>query len=48
MISNHVFVDYNKPFLQANGIKIECTNEDIVKIGLGVVSDKMTYDELLE
>ncbi len=56
LTSNHAFVDGNKrigiyvmlTFLEANGIKIACTNEDIVKIGLGVASGKMTYDELLE
>lgn len=56
LISNHAFVDGNKrigvyvmlTFLETNGIKIDCTNEDIVKIGLGVASGEMTYEELLE
>ena len=35
-------------FLETNGIKIDCTNDDIVKIGLGVASGEMTYEDLLE
>lgn len=56
LISNHAFVDGNKrigmyvmlTFLAVNGIEIECTNEEVVKVGLGVASGEMKYDELLE
>lgn len=56
LISNHAFVDGNKrigmyvmlTFLTVNGIEIECTNEEVVKVGLGVASGEMKYDELLE
>ena len=56
LISNHAFVDGNKrigvyvmlTFLETNGIEINCTNEDVVEIGLGVASGKTTYEQLLE
>jgi len=34
-------------FLEVNGIRLECTNEDIVKAGLGVASGEMDYEDLL-
>ncbi len=56
LISNHAFVDGNKrigvyvmlTFLETNGIEISCANEDIVEIGLGVASGKISYEQLLE
>ncbi len=56
LISNHAFVDGNKrigmyvmlTFLAVNGIEIECTNEDVIEVGLGVASGNMDYDELLK
>ena len=55
LISNHSFLDGNKrigmhvmlTFLEVNGIRLECTNEDIVKAGLGVASGEMDYEDLL-
>ncbi len=55
LISNHAFVDGNKrigvyvilPFLEVNGIRLDCTNEDIVKIGLGIADGSMDYEALL-
>ena len=55
LISNHAFVDGNKrigmyvmlTFLEVNGIRLECTNEDIVKAGLGVASGAMSAQDLL-
>lgn len=55
LISNHAFVDGNKrigvyvmlTFLEVNGIRLDCTNEDIVKIGLGVADGSMDYETLL-
>lgn len=54
LISNHAFVDGNKrigvyvmlTFLEAEGIKMTCTNEDVVKLGLSVASGEMKYDEI--
>lgn len=55
LISNHAFVDDNKrigvyvmlTFLEVNGIHLDCTNEDVVKAGLGVADGSMDYDALL-
>ena len=55
LISNHAFVDGNKrigmhimlTFLLVNGIRLNCTNEDVVEAGLGVASGTMGYEELL-
>lgn len=35
-------------FLEAEGIKMNCTNEDVVNFGLSVASGDMKYDEILE
>lgn len=56
LISNHAFVDGNKrigmyvllTFLEINGIKIEPSVEEVVRVGLAVASGEMTYTELLE
>lgn len=56
LISNHAFVDGNKrigmyvllTFLEVNGIRIHPTVDDVVRVGLAVVSGEMKYDELLE
>ena len=56
LISNHAFVDGNKrigmhimlTFLLVNGIRLNCTNEDVVEAGLGVASGSMDYEELLQ
>ena len=34
-------------FLEANGIAVEATNEDVAEVGLAVASGTMGYDELL-
>ena len=34
-------------FLEVNGIRLDCTNEDAVKIGLGVADGNMDYEALL-
>ena len=55
LISNHAFVDGNKrigvyvmlAFLEMNGIRIRCTDEELVRVGLSVADGSMGYDELL-
>ena len=55
LISNHAFVDGNKrigvyvmlTFLEVNGIRFDCSNEDVVHIGLSVADGTMSYEELL-
>ena len=54
LISNHAFVDGNKrigiyvmlSFLEMNGIRITCTDEELVQVGLSVADGKMRYEEL--
>ena len=54
LISNHAFVDGNKrigmyvmlTFLEVNGIRMDCTNEDVVHAGLSVADGSMDYDGL--
>lgn len=56
LISNHAFVDGNKrigmyvmlTFLEVNGIRLNCSNEDVVEAGLGVAAGSMTYEQLLQ
>ena len=35
-------------FLEVNGIHMECTNEEVVEVGLSVASGTMDYDSLLQ
>lgn len=56
LVSNHAFVDGNKrigmyvmlTFLEVNGIRLECTNEELVQTGLSLANGSMGYTELLE
>ena len=56
LISNHSFLDGNKrigmfvmlTFLEVNGIRLECSNEDVAEAGLAVAAGKMGYKDLLE
>ena len=56
LISNHAFVDGNKrigvyvmlSFLEMNGIRIHCTDDELVHIGLSVADGSMSYEELLQ
>ena len=56
LISNHAFVYGNKrigmyvmlTFLEVNGIRLDCTNDEIVEVGLAVASGAMDYDALLK
>ncbi len=55
LISNHAFVDGNKrigmyilmSFLELNGIRLQPTPDDVVRVGLAVASGEMTYEDLL-
>ena len=56
LVTNHAFVDGNKriglyimiTFLEANGIKIEATNDEIIKVGLSLAQGEMKYEDLLK
>ena len=55
LVGNHAFLDGNKrigmyvmlTFLEVNGVRMDCTNEDVVEAALGVASGKMGYEDLL-
>lgn len=56
LIKNHGFLDGNKRIgifamlvlLEINGIVLECTDKELVSLGLGVASSKFTHDDILE
>ena len=56
LISNHAFVDGNKQigmyvmltFMEVNGIRMDCTNEEVYETGMSVADGSMGYEELLE
>ena len=35
-------------FLEMNGIRIICTDDELVKIGLSVADGSMSYEQLLQ
>ena len=55
LVSNHSFLDGNKrigmyvmlTFLETNGVRIECTDEEIVQTGLALADGTMAYEGLL-
>ena len=55
LISNHAFLDGNKRigvfvmlvFLEVNGVDLNCTNADIIHVGLSVADGSMDYEKLL-
>lgn len=55
LVANHAFLDGNKrigmyvllTFLEVNGIKLDCTDDEIVRVGLSLADGSMGYDELL-
>ena len=56
LISNHAYLDGNKrigiyvmlSFLEMNGVPVQCSDEDLVRVGLSVADGSMGYDELLQ
>ncbi|MDD2494301.1 MAG: type II toxin-antitoxin system death-on-curing family toxin [Tissierellia bacterium] len=56
LINNHAFVDGNKrigllvmmTFLEMNGIILECSNEELIELGLGLASNKLDDKDLLD
>ena len=56
LISNHAFVDGNKrigiyvmlSFLEMNGVPVQCTDDELVHVGLSVADGSMGYGELLQ
>lgn len=56
LISNHALIDGNKrigmhvmlSFLELNGVHVECTDDEIVKTGLGIAGGNMSYEDVLK
>ncbi len=56
LISNHAFIDGNKrigiyvmlAFLEMNGVPVQCSDEELVQVGLSVAAGNMGYDALLQ
>ena len=56
LISDHAFLDGNKrigmfvmlTFLEVNGIRMTCTNEEVARVGLAVAAGTMDYPALLD
>ena len=56
LVSNHAFVDGNKrigvlvmlSFLEVNGIKLKFTDDELIELGLGLASGKLSYENLLD
>lgn len=56
LVSNHAFVDGNKrigmyvmlTFLATNGIDLDASNDEVVRVGLGLAGGSIGYEELLE
>lgn len=56
LISNHAFIDGNKrigmyvmlTFLEVNGIRLNCTNDEVASVGLSLADGSMDYGALLQ
>ncbi|EPV36904.1 type II toxin-antitoxin system death-on-curing family toxin [Streptococcus sp. R4] len=56
LVNNHAFLEGNKRigvyvmiiFLELNGIVLNQTDEEIVKLGLGVAASELDYNAILE
>lgn len=56
LVNNHPFIDGNKRigihimlvFLALNGIEIECTQEELITLGLSLADGSMKFDELFD
>ena len=55
MIKNHVFLDGNKRigiytmlvFLELNGMKVECSDEELIVLGLGIAAGKFRDEDIM-
>ena len=54
LISNHAFFDGNKrigmytmlTFLEVNGIRLSCTEDEVASVGLSIAAGIMSYEQL--
>ena len=55
IVNNHPFIDGNKRigllsmlvFLEMNGIEVNCTDEELIGLGLELASRNISYEDLL-
>ncbi len=55
LVSNHAFLDGNKrigvyvmlSFLEMNGVRIRCDDQELVRVGLSLADGSMKYEDLL-
>lgn len=55
LVKNHAFLDGNKRigifamlvFLEINGIQLECSDEELVTLGVGIASSTISYEGIL-
>ena len=55
LVKNHAFLDGNKRigifamlvFLEVNGIVLDCTDQELVQLGLGVAGSELNYEDIL-
>ncbi len=52
LIKNHAFLDGNNfvmlVLLEINGIVLECTDEELVHLGIGIAASQITYEAILD
>ncbi len=56
LVSNHAFLDGNKrigiyvmlSFLEMNGIRVDCEDKELVRVGLSLADGSMGYEDLLQ
>ncbi|MEY8700850.1 type II toxin-antitoxin system death-on-curing family toxin [Streptococcus ferus] len=56
LVKNHGFIDGNKRIgifamlvlLEINDIILDCTDKELVDLGVGIASSNLTYDDILE
>ena len=40
-------LEYMLAFLEVNGIRIECTDNELIDLGLGIAAGEIKYEEIL-
>lgn len=56
LVSNHPFTDGNKRigihamlvFLELNGVEIQCTQQELIDLGLSLATGKVSFENLVE
>lgn len=56
LVNNHAFIDGNKrigilammTFIEINGMEIECSNEELIQLGLGIAAGEISQEMILK